>query len=146
MDAELKRKAWPLIRAVIVLQVKLLLNAGRDLVLIPVALVAALFDLIQLKTRAPQYFRLMLKLGEQSDRWIDLWSGHDEHAPPRENVDALLARVEDVVRDPKSGARRARVLKRWAERQVARAKQRASEDVSTRVKPVSERENVRDDE
>ena len=128
MDAELKRKALPLVRAVALLQLKLLLNAGRDLVLIPVALVAALLDLIQIKTQAPQYFRMTLKLGEHSDRWIDVWSDPlDECAAQRENIDTLLARVEDAVRDPQSGARRARVLKRWAERQVARARKRTTE-------------------
>ena len=106
MDAELKRKALPLVRAVALLQLKLLLNAGRDLVLIPVALVAALLDLIQIKTQAPQYFRMTLKLGEHSDRWIDVWSDPlDERAAQRENIDTLLARVEDAVRDPQSGAR-----------------------------------------
>ena len=124
MDAELKRKALPLVRAVALLQLKLLLNAGRDLVLIPVALVAALLDLIQIKTQAPQYFRMTLKLGEHSDRWIDVWS---DPLDERENIDTLLARVEDAVRDPQSGARRARVLKRWAERQVARARKRTTE-------------------
>jgi hypothetical protein len=29
-----------------------------------------------------------------------------------------LANLEQAIRDPKTGARRARILKRWAERQV----------------------------
>jgi hypothetical protein len=33
-----------------------------------------------------------------------------------------------VVRDPKVGAYRARVLKRWAERQMSRARQRVKTD------------------
>jgi hypothetical protein len=140
------RKPGPLIRAVALLQVKLLLNTARDLVLIPLALIAALVDLVQLKQREPQYFRQVLRLGEHSDRWIDMWySNHDAQETPRENVDALLSRVEEVVRDPQTGARRARVLKRWAERQVARAKQRASEEVTTRMKTLAER-NARDGE
>lgn len=126
MDAEQKGTAGALVRSVLLLQLKLLLNAARDLVLIPLALVAALADLALLKTDRPRFFRGVLRLGERSDRWIDVWSGgRDAHEDPRENVDALLARVEDVVRDPQAGARRARVLKRWAERQVARARQRA---------------------
>lgn len=130
MDAEFKRQARPLVRAVAVLQLKLLLNAGRDLVLIPVALVAAALDLALLKTQPPRYFRATLNLGERSDRWIDVWSDpQDERATQRENVDALLARVEEAVRDPQSGARRARVLKRWAERQIARAHKRAVENL-----------------
>ncbi len=65
--------------------------------------------------------------------------------PPRENVDTLLARVEEVVRDPQTGARRARVLKRWAERQMARARQRATDEVATRMKAIVDRKAGRDD-
>jgi len=134
--SEPQRKRWPLIRAVLLLQLKLLLNTARDLVLIPLALAAALADLIQLKRHPPQYFRTVLRLGERSDHWIDVWySNHDAQAQPRENVDALLERVEEVVRDHEKGARHARVLKRWTERQLARAKKRAA----TEMKQISER-------
>lgn len=127
MNPEHKRTAGALVRTVALLQVKLLLNAARDLVLIPLALAAAAADLALLRSDQPRFLRAVLRLGEMSDRWIDVWSGgRDAHEDPRENVDALLARVEDVVRDPQAGARRARVLKRWAERQVTRARQRAS--------------------
>jgi len=126
MTEEPKRKAKPLIRAVAILQLKLLLGAGRDLVLIPIALVAALWDLIRLKQHEPRHFRQILTIGERTDRWIDVWyANHDQTAEPRENVDALLIRVEEVVRNREEGARQARVLKRWAERQITRARQRA---------------------
>jgi hypothetical protein len=82
----------------------------------------------------------VLRLGEQSERWIDTWSaGRQDEEPQRGNVDALLASVEEVVRDPKVGAHRARVLKRWAERQVARARQRIGPD-----KPAVEAERKPD--
>jgi hypothetical protein len=123
--------AGPLLRAVATLQFKLLLDTLRDLALSPLALAAALADLILLKRQPPRYFRAVLRLGARSDRWIDVWSGgEEEHVPSRESVDALLFRVEEVVRDPQTGARRARVLKRWAERQIARARQRASSQIS----------------
>jgi len=123
MTEEAKRKAGPLIRAVIILQFKLLLGAGRDLVLIPIALVAALWDLMRIKQYEPRHFRQVLTIGEQTDRWIDVWyANHDQRAEPRENIDALLKHVEEAVRDRETGARRARVLKRWAERQIQRAK------------------------
>lgn len=147
MSAESKRRAGPLIRAVLMLQLKLLLGAARDLALSPLTLAAALFDLVRVKSHEPQYFRAVLRIGERTEEWIDLWShARDGESPPRENVEALLSRVEEVVRDPQTGARRARVLKRWAERQVARAKQRAAEEVTTRLKTLSNRKNVHDDE
>lgn len=127
MTGETKRQAGPLIRAVIVLQFKLLLGAMRDLILMPIAMAAALFDWLRLKDHEPRYFRQVMTLGERSDRWIDVWyANHDQKAEPRDNVDALLVSVEEAVRDRELGARRARVLKRWAERQVARAKQRVT--------------------
>ncbi len=147
MNTEPTRKRWPLIRAVALLQLKLLMNTARDLVLIPLALVAALVDLVRLKRHEPQYFRTVLSVGEHSDRWIDMWySNHDAQEQPRENVDALLSRVEEVVRDPRAGAQQARVLKRWAEKQMARAKLRAGEEVSTRMKSISDRKSKRDGE
>jgi len=125
MDAKTAASARALIRTTALLQLKLLLSAARDLVLTPLVLGAALFDLVLLKQHGhePKWLRTVLGLGARSDEWIDVWSGaRDAHAPPRENVDRLMARIEDVVRDPQSGARRARVLKRWAERQVGRAR------------------------
>jgi hypothetical protein len=133
MNPESKRKAVPLIRAVALVQIKLLLGAARDLVLSPLTLVAGLLDLVRLKSHEPRFFRQVLRTGEKTDEWIDLWSGGREgESPPRENVDALLARVEEVVRDPQTGARRARVLKRWAERQAARARQHVSRQLADR--------------
>ena len=134
MDKEQKRKATSLMKAVGLLQLKVLLGAARDLVSGPAALVAAFFDLVLLNHQEPRFFNAILRLGERSDRWIDVWSGgrHPEE-DPRENVDALIARVEEVVRDPQVGARQARVLRRWAERQVSRARQRAATELSTRL-------------
>jgi hypothetical protein len=114
-----------LIRDVLVLQVKLLLGAARDLALTPITLSAAALDLINSRRQPPRYFHWILRLAERSERWIDTWSaGRQDDEPQRRNVDALLNSVEEIVRDPKVGAYRARVLKRWAERQVARARQR----------------------
>lgn len=118
--------ARELARSVAFFQLKLLLDAARDLLLSPVALVAAVIDLVLLKWQPPQLFRLVLRFGEWTDHWIDVWSGgRDEAVGSRENVDVLLNHVEEMLRDPKTGARRARILRRWAERQVARAGRQA---------------------
>src|SRR5215831_718584 len=128
MNEKTPTRGW-LIKEVLALQLKLLLGAARDLVLTPVTLAAAAIDFVLIKNHPPRFFRTVLQLGQRSDEWIDTWSAarepHEEE--PRENVDALLRRVEEVVGDPAQGARRARVLKRWAERQMAkaRAKQRS---------------------
>jgi len=139
MNPDLSTTRKILIRDVVILQFKLLLGAARDLAVVPVTLGAALLDLILSKQQAPRYFHHVLRLGEHSDRWIDTWSAGRRDEAPRGNVDALLASVEEVVRDPKVGAHRARVLKRWAERQMARARQRIGPD-----KPAVEGERKSD--
>lgn len=112
-----------LIRDVAAFQFKLLIDTLRDLILSPLSLAAALLDLLLSKIQSPRYFHAVLRFGERSEEWIDLWSAGRE-AKSREglSVDALLAHVETVVSDPKAGAHRARVLKRWAEQQMARAR------------------------
>src|SRR5262245_33271269 len=105
-------RGW-LVKEVAVLQLKLLLGAARDLVLTPVTLAAASIDFVLIRNHPPRFFQTVLQLGKRSDEWIDTWSvAREAHEPPRENVDALLRRVEEVVGDPAQGARRARVLKR----------------------------------
>src|SRR6478752_7295673 len=130
MNANLSTTRKSLIRDVVILQFKLLIGAARDLAVVPVTLGAALLDLILSQRQAPRFFHHVWRLGEQSERWIDTWSAASkDDEPQRGNVDALLESVEEVVRDPKVGAYRARVLKRWAERQVARARQRTKTDL-----------------
>lgn len=117
-----------LIRDVAFFQFKLVLDTLRDLVLSPLSLAAALLDFLLSGHQPPRYFYAVLRLGERSEEWIDLWSaGRDARSREHMSVDALLAHVETVVSDPKSGARRARVLKRWAEQQVARARREKSQ-------------------
>lgn len=136
METEHKQGAVALIKAVAILQLKVLLGAARDLAVGPTAIAAALADLVLLKQQKPRFFAMVLRFGERSDRYIDVWSGaRDPDEDPRENVDALIRRVETVVRDPEVGARQARVLRRWAERQAARAKRRAAAELSARLGP-----------
>ena len=128
MNSELRETRSHLIRDVLLLQVKLLIGAARDLAVVPVTLAAALLDLILSKSQSPRFFHQVLRLCERSDQWIDVWSAARDKDEQRGPVDSILASVEEVVRDPKVGAYRARVLKRWAERQMARARQRIKTD------------------
>jgi hypothetical protein len=113
-----------MMRDMALLQLKLLLDAARDLVLSPVLLVASLIDLTMLKHQPPRYFHAALRLGKRSDEWIDLWSAVEERERTPENVDALVQRLETLIRDPATGARQARVLKRWLEMSLARQRRR----------------------
>jgi hypothetical protein len=125
-DDDPKNRSQQLARDVLTLQFKLFIEALRDLALSPVTLVAAAIDLLLAKQQTPRYFYEVLRLGKRSEDWIDLWSAAEhEKGAAQEGLDSVLARVEEVVRDPATGARRAKVLKRWAERQLSRARRQA---------------------
>lgn len=107
-------------------QVKLLVDAARDLVLVQLALAAAALDLALSKRQPPRYFYQLLQWGERSERLIDLWSVlYQRVGPGPTKIDSVLDGVEAAMRDPALGKRRARVLKRWLERQWHR-QQRAA--------------------
>jgi len=123
MSTEPKTDTRGLLRNILILQLKLLIEAARDLALSPLTLAAGLLDLALAKRQSPRYFEQISRFGQRSDEWIDLWaSGRPGQPAQPGSVDALLASVEQVVSDPQSGARKARVLKRWAERQLSRAR------------------------
>ena len=126
MDTEPKNAdTRGLLRDILILQLKLLIEAARDLALSPLTLAAGLLDLALAKHQEPRYFRQVARFGQRSDEWIDLWApGRPGQVSQPGSVDSLLASVEQVVSDPQSGARKARVLKRWAERQLSRARRR----------------------
>jgi hypothetical protein len=120
MNSDESEQRRALAKAVALLQFKLLLDALRDLALAPLALIAAAVDFVLIPRQPPRWFRAVLRIGEHSDRVIDVWSGGRDDTPAHTNVDTLLAHIEQAVRDPQTGARRARILKRWAERQITR--------------------------
>ena len=121
------RPAAVLLREMMLLQGKLFIDAARDLVLSPILLAACALDLLMLQRQPPRFFHAALRLGKRSDEWIDLWSPVEQRERAPENVDALVQRIEELIRDPRTGARRARVLKRWLERHLARQRRRPPE-------------------
>ena len=99
---------WTLIRDVALLQVKLLVDGARDLVLVPATLIAGIVSLVasQDGKPGPQFYRLV-GMGKQSERWINLFGAFD-NAPPEvveENhfgvtdIDQIVSRIETFVVD-----------------------------------------------
>jgi len=96
---------WDLIRDLVVFQVKLAIDALRDIVLSPVSLVAGLFDLI-LEGDRPRHLYRVLLLGRQTERWINLF-GEADRVEPRslstgdedspESLDTIVGQVEELI-------------------------------------------------
>jgi hypothetical protein len=95
---------WTFVRDVAVFQLKLLLDNVRDLVLMPVSLVAALIDLVFRGEREGALFYKVLRWGEHSETVIDVYSAIEHHEQgdfkvrPGYTVDGVIARLEGVLK------------------------------------------------
>jgi len=94
---------WKFLRDVVVFQLKLLLDNVRDLVLMPVSLVAALIDLIIRGDREGARFYKVLRWGAHSEAVIDVYSAIEHHETGdfkigrNYTVDGVIARLEGVL-------------------------------------------------
>ena len=99
---------WTLIRDIAVLQVKLVVDGVRDLILVPTSLITGIVSIAKTKNGKPgtEFYRLV-SIGRQSERWINLF-GAIENAPAEvveelnfgeADIDAIVSRVEAFVVD-----------------------------------------------
>lgn len=105
---EQRPPVWTLVRDIAVLQVKLIVDGLRDLVLVPASLVAGIISLSKIKDGQPgSEFYSLVSVGKQSERWINLF-GAMRNAPPEvaeqdhfgtADIDDIVSRVETFVVD-----------------------------------------------
>jgi hypothetical protein len=101
------RDRWTLIRDVAVFQIKLLFDGFRDLLLLPISLIAGIVSLVGGGVKPGSEFYDLLRIGRRSERWINLFgaaervhgpSSHDETFAV-EDIDNMVSRVETFVVD-----------------------------------------------
>ncbi len=98
---------WTLVRDVAVFQVKLVFDGLRDVVLLPISLVAGIVSLVKGGGSPSSEFYDLLKVGRRSERWINLFGAASHyHGPPSEeekfaveDIDVMVSRVESFVVD-----------------------------------------------
>lgn len=101
-----------LIRDLLIFLLKLVLDAFKDVVLIKIAIVAALFDLLFGRRGRPLLFYNTLRLGERFDLWINLYAPAREAENQEDGLfgssepgdGSLVGHLEGLARD---GLRRA---------------------------------------
>lgn len=95
-------KRFPVLRDVIVFQLKLLVDGLRDLLLSPVSILAAFVDLLVPGDDGGKRFYGVVHFGRRTEQWINLFGMADKHDPeaPPAGIDVLLAELEGLVRDP----------------------------------------------
>jgi hypothetical protein len=98
---------WTLIRDIAVLQVKLVVDSFRDIVLVPVSLIAGAASLIKGGERPAPHFYDLLRVGKQSEHWINLFGAadHVQGSSPYDDrfagqdIDSVVSKVEAFVID-----------------------------------------------
>ncbi|TVP50433.1 MAG: hypothetical protein EA350_00610 [Gemmatimonadales bacterium] len=68
------RTRWVILRDLLIFQVKLLLDGAKDIVLAPISIGAAVFDLFLPTDKPGERFYAVLRAGERYDRWLSLFS------------------------------------------------------------------------
>jgi hypothetical protein len=107
-ENEHQSPTWTLIRDVGVLQVKLIIDGLRDLILVPASLIAGFISLLKRSKGQPgdEFYRLV-SVGKQSEEWINLF-GALRNAPPDlineinfgdNDMDSIISRAEDFIVD-----------------------------------------------
>lgn len=93
-------KRSELIRNAVVFQLKLVADGVRDLVLLPISLVATIIGLLRGGDEPDREFKQVIDVGRQSERWINLFGNHDhpEDASPTASIDVLFTKVEETLK------------------------------------------------
>jgi hypothetical protein len=94
--ADLAARRWLLIRDLTSFSVKLLLEAVRDVVLIPLAVAAGGVGLLLGGERPERYFEEVLEVGRRFEAWLNLFGRGEGEV---RSIDTHLERVETVLRD-----------------------------------------------
>lgn len=100
MSVSSSNKRIELIRNSVVFQLKLMVDGFRDLVLLPISLVATLAGLLRGGEEPEREFNRVLNLGRDTERWINLFGRSDEADPNRAiaSMDSLFNRVEETLK------------------------------------------------
>lgn len=93
-------KRAALIREAVVFQLKLMADGFRDLLLLPVSLIATIIGLLRGGDEPERELNQVLKLGRETEEWINLFGNHESqpktHATA--SIDALFAKVEEALK------------------------------------------------
>lgn len=94
-----------LVRRVALLQVKLLADGLRDVVMMPLSLAATALGLISDRRDPELYLDRLMHFGRESDHWINLFDHHDADDPRRRApLDRVAEEIEaTILRDYENG-------------------------------------------
>lgn len=96
-DAQ-EEELWPQIRQLLIFQVKLYVDALRDLLMSPLSIAIFIIDLIQKNNGDKALFNSLLEFGRKTEKAINLFNQYDQHDKELTGIDAIVSQVEESVR------------------------------------------------
>jgi hypothetical protein len=101
---------WSLIRDMFIFQVKLAIDAIRDLFLSPVSIICGLADILIGHSLSNSYFHKLMNFGHKTDSWLNLFGKRKSSAEnlnvesvekfeDEVNVDQLFSQVEVLLKE-----------------------------------------------
>lgn len=88
---------WSRLRRLLVFQIKLYIDAFRDILLSPLSVIAFLFDVVQNNDAEKSHYSRLLRWGRRTERTINLFEQHDVEGQDRNTVDGLIRDVEEKL-------------------------------------------------
>ncbi len=89
---------WTPIKRFVAFQVKLYVDAFRDLLLSALSFFAFVIDLLFQQHGEDSYFEKVLALGRRTERIINLFEQHDPASQGKDSIDGMLRDVEEKLR------------------------------------------------
>lgn len=84
------------LRRLLVFQLKLAVDAVRDILLSPVSIVCTIVDFVEKKHGPESHFEKLMAFGRNTERKINLFEQHEKNVS---TIDSVVDRVEDVIVD-----------------------------------------------
>ncbi|ACV25912.1 hypothetical protein [Kangiella koreensis] len=97
-DSSVNKDTWDRTRELILLQVKLGIDAIRDFVLIPVALFCYILDFGERDKSKPSYWDRLMAWGRRSDHHINLFKHRRSYKKGYMTIDDAMNIVEETIR------------------------------------------------
>jgi len=93
-------KRGALIRNTVVFQLKLMADGLRDLLLLPISLIAAVIGLLRGGDEPEREFNQVIDVGRDSEQWINLFGNHQasDNTNAAASIDALFTKVEETLK------------------------------------------------
>lgn len=97
---------WPRLKYAVIFQIKLGMDAIRDLILSPISIVCAVLDFLLSNNQKEGYFQKLMTFGRKTDAWINLFGEHDKRnsifnvsQKNEVNADQVFMKIEALLKE-----------------------------------------------